>query len=168
MMLEAWQYHFDPVIKNNAFALLDILNRFGDRIYKLRYQLETATINSIVAEWEEKHSDKISQLQLIDWVNELKTSNQNFNNKYIARTVQLSEVETGVLASARTASTEAYRTLKQHIEAHALLTPNAEYDQLMAKLSSLVNQYNLAVTKYSSTEESGGEDQKPESPQTPS
>jgi hypothetical protein len=86
------------VTKNNAFALLDILNRFGERIYKLRYQLETATINSIVAEWEEKHSDKISQLQLIDWVNELKTSNQNFNNKYIARTVQLSEVETGVLA----------------------------------------------------------------------
>lgn len=168
MILEAWQYHFDPETKNNAFVLLDILNRFGERIYKLRYQLETATINSIVAEWEEKHSDKISQLQLADWVNELKTSNQNFNNKYIARTVQLSEVETGVLATARTASTEAYRTLKQHIEAHALLTPNAEYDQLMAKLSSLVNQYNLAVTKYSSTEESGGEDQKPESPETPS
>ncbi|WP_343664934.1 DUF6261 family protein [Chryseobacterium mucoviscidosis] len=168
MILEAWQYHFDPETKNNAFALLDILNRFGERIYKLRYQLETATINSIVAEWEEKHSDKISQLQLTDWVNELKISNQNFNNKYIARTVQLSEVETGVLATARTASTEACRTLKQHIEAHALLTPNAEYDQLMAKLSSLVNQYNLAVTKYSSTEESGGENQKPESPETPS
>ena len=168
MLLEAYQYHYDATTKNNAFALLDVIHRFGDRIYKMRYQLETATINSIVAEWQEKNNEAITQLQLTDWVNVLKTTNQNFNEKYITRTIQLSEVEVGVLAEARNNATQVYRLLKQHIEAHALLSPSTAYDSLMAQVSSLVNQYNIAVTKYSSTEESGDEGQNPESLQMPS
>jgi Family of unknown function (DUF6261) len=159
LFLEAHLVHYQENKRNSAFILLDVMQSYGDRIHKLRYQLETATIDALIHNWESNHPTHLQTLNLIDWKNQLKQYNQDFNNLYINRTLQLAEVENGVMVALRTDATTAYRTLKSHIEAHALINPSDTYNQVMAQMSTLVEQYNTAVNNYTSQEESGVPDE---------
>ena len=157
-LLDAYNHHYNDALRNSAFILLDVYKSYGDNIQRLRYQLETATVDALLNNWADSHQAHIDALQLNDWVAQLQTYNQQFNEKYISRTQQLAGVENGVMVSLREQATKAYRTLKAHIEAHALINPTATYTETMAHISALADQYNTAVTKYTSAEETGNPD----------
>lgn len=152
-VLEGFVKHFEADKRNAAFILLDLMKGYGENIYRLRYQLETATVSNLLSDWKTQHADKLTLLGITDWVTHLEDANTQFNQLYVSRTQQISGLQTGVLDTLRANTTDAYRALKAHIEAHGLLTPTELNAQVQQEISSLAIQYNDAVTRYTSTEE---------------
>ena len=85
--LEANQYYFDETVKDAAASLLYNMNNYGTNIPRMNYQAETAVIDSMLSEWETETVliAAITTLRLGDWIAELKTANQVFNDRYLAR-----------------------------------------------------------------------------------
>lgn len=154
-VLEGYLKHFERAKRDSAFSLLDLMNGYGDQIYKLRYQLETATVSNLLNDWQSSHSAAITTLGIADWVQYLSEVNLEFNQFYLGRTQQIAGIESGALDALRVSTLDAYRLLKSHIEAHGLLTPSALNTQVQQEISSLASQYNDAVNRYTSNEETG-------------
>lgn len=154
-VLEGFVKHFEADKRNAAFVLLDLMKGYGDKIYALRYQLETATVSNLLQDWLADHTDKLALLRLDDWAAHLQDVNNQFNQLYVSRTQQIAGLETGVLDAIRAAVTDKYRLLKTHIEAQGIINPTELNTTVQQELSSLVIQYNDAVTRYTSSDDTG-------------
>lgn len=135
--------HFETAKVDAAKLLLGNLENYGPAIARLRYQLETGTLNNILDDWEGQAplSAAVTTLGITDWVAELRTANTQFDAAYVQRTQETAGPASQVLALRGTV-TEAWNTLKDHITAHATLTPSAAYTQVIDELNNLITQYN--------------------------
>jgi hypothetical protein len=81
-------YHFDPTMKAAATKLDNNLKLYGAKIISQNYQAETATLSSLVGDWETKPdlTAAMTLLNLKVWKDELKAANILFDEKYLART----------------------------------------------------------------------------------
>ncbi|MGH1387453.1 DUF6261 family protein [Kordia sp.] len=147
--LEASQYHFDETIKNAATSLLYNMNNYGSNIPRMNYQAETAVIDSMMSEWETEAAlvAAIATLGLSDWLAELKTANQVFNNRYLARISESAANPATSFTAIRDVVISTYRELVAHTEAHATLGSNAIHQELVNEFGALAKQYNLTINQ---------------------
>ena len=127
-----------------AQLLENNIDKYGDRIANLNYPAETSTINSILKDWE-NDSQLLSATELLNlapWINELQTTNQEFNNIFMNRVEETNQKPSLKTIEARKATTAAYRTLVQHIDARALLATDNSYEALVGELNVLIVKYN--------------------------
>lgn len=150
--------HYDPAIQNAAFVVSDNIAAHGDRIYKMRYQQETATLNAIINDCEGIYAGHITTLGLGAWVTKLKNINTSFDTQYLARNAELATAEPGVVAELITQALAAFRALKSLFEARQSVAeadgdPLAtQYQSVAAQWNSLTRQYNDAVLRYADTD----------------
>ena len=127
-----------------AQLLENNIDKYGDRIANLNYPAETSTINSILKDWE-NDSQLLSATELLNlapWINELQTTNQEFNNIFMNRVEETNQKPSLKTIEARKVTTAAYRTLVQHIDARALLATDNSYEALVGELNVLIAKYN--------------------------
>lgn len=146
---ESFSHHFEQLTRDAALIVLKHFNKHGNGIGRLNYMAETSTINAVIAEWksDSEFATALTSLQLDQWMNYLETTNTSFNEKYLARVKEQSEVPQISMVDLRKKTTTQYRTLANHIEARATLSANGEYNNLVNQMNILIEKYNLIVTQ---------------------
>lgn len=152
-LTESYSYHYDPEIAAAGDLLCRNILKHGDNIPRLGYQEQTAVLNSIVRDWEQETDlvAAVNTLNLGDWLAELKESNQQFTAKYLARVGETAHNTAVPIPELREQGTEAYRTLVNHITAHATLSSNPVYNNLLNEIDVLARQYNQLVDNRTTT-----------------
>lgn len=92
---------------------------YGSGIARLNYQAETATVNNLLRDWENKPdlADAITTFNLTSWVNELKAANEEFNTKYLLRTQEYGDASPETIKTKRDETNIAYYALRDRIDA---------------------------------------------------
>lgn len=163
--LLGYSYHHEANLQHKAQLLLTNMALYGSGIARLNYQAETATINNLLRDWENKPelADAITTFSISAWVNELKIANEEFNTKYLSRTQEYGDASPETIKTKRDETNTAYYALRDRIDALHLLveTPPSPYATVINQLNALTDQYNKLLinrTDDSST-------QTPENPQ---
>ena len=149
-VIEGFQYHFEPDVRKAAQRLGANLKLYGSGIARQNLQAETNILSSIVNDWEDKPelNEALITLGLTHWKDEIKAANDLFGKKYLERTVEMSQVTKETLVAKREETNQVYYKLRDHITAHATLTPsNAAYPKLIDQINTLIKQYNLLLEK---------------------
>ena len=143
---QGYDYHFDPLLQAAGKKIKDSLSLYGGGISRLNYQAETATINSLIMDWENKPelTAAISTLNLSDWKNELKAANTAFDEKYLDRTQEYGDATPENLKTKRDETNSVYYALRDRIDALHLLVdvPPSPYTTVINQLNALIDQYN--------------------------
>lgn len=146
----AYAYHYDSILKQAAEALLANIKLYGSGIARLNYQAETATINSLINDWDNKPelSQAIDTLGLKDWKAELASINSEFSTRYLDRTQDYGNATPETLKAKREETNTLYYALRDRINALHLLvdTPPSPYQTVINQLNALIEQYNLLLT----------------------
>lgn len=162
--LLGYSYHYDTDMQQKSQLLLANMALYGSGIARLNYQAETATINNLLRDWENKPdlADAITTFNLTSWVNELKTANEEFNTKYLLRTQEYGDASPETIKSKREETNAAYYALRDRIDALHLLveTPPSPYATVINQLNALTDQYNNLLINRTGNPS-------PETPETP-
>lgn len=144
---ESYCNHFVPATSLAARLLLASLNLYGIGIARLNTQAESKTINAIVKDWETKPelTAAVNMLGITDWVAELKTANQLFDQKYYERTEEYGAANPDTLKIKREETMTAYYELRKFIDANFVLHPGEAYEKLINGLNALIEQYNTII-----------------------
>ena len=113
------------------------------------YQAETATLNSLIGDWENKPElvAALTTLGLTDWKEELKNTNNTFNTKYILRTQEYGAASPENIKSKREEANAVYYELRNFIVAYATINAtNPLYTKTVNELNALITQYNQNTT----------------------
>ncbi|MCY0969538.1 DUF6261 family protein [Chryseobacterium wangxinyae] len=144
--LVGYSYHYADDQQHNAQLLLTNMALYGSGIARLNYQAETATLNNLLRDWENKPelTDAITSFNLNSWVSELKTANEEFNAKYLSRTQEYGDASPETIKTKRDETSSAYSALRDRIDALHLLveTPPSPYATVINQLNALTDQYN--------------------------
>ncbi|GGG65924.1 DUF6261 family protein [Epilithonimonas arachidiradicis] len=145
-----YSYHYDTNLKQAAEALLANIKLYGSGIARLNYQAETATINSLMNDWDNKPelSQAIDTLGLKSWKDELGNINTEFSTRYLDRTQDYGNATPETLKIKREETNTVYYALRDRINALHLLveTPTSPYNTVINQLNALIEQYNLLLT----------------------
>lgn len=144
--LLGYTYYFQADQQQKARLLLTNMELYGSGISRLNYQAETATVNNLIRDWENKPelADAITSFNLSSWVNELKTANEEFNTKYLLRTQEYGDASPETIRTKREETNTAYYALRDRIDALHLLveTLPSPYATVINQLNALTDQYN--------------------------
>ena len=140
-------YHFDPALKAAAVKLDDNLKIYGVNIIRQNYQAETATIASIVGDWDTKPdlTTAMNVLNLKTWKDELKEANDLFDQKYLERTQEYGAASPETILSKREETNQAYYTLKSFLESFSVVQPSVANTTTINQLNALIEQYNTLL-----------------------
>lgn len=143
-MINAYAYHYDTILAEAAVVLITNLKLYGAGIAKENYQSETAIINNLCSDWENKPAlaTAINILKLGDWLNRLKSHNEDFNQKYLARTQDYATASPENLKNKRAEAMTAYYDLRKFLEAFSTIQSSPAYDKAISELNALIEQYN--------------------------
>ncbi|WP_263601600.1 DUF6261 family protein [Chryseobacterium sp. PET-29] len=148
-------YHFEADKKQKAQLLLDNMALYGSGISRLNYQAETATLDNLTRDWENKPEliDAVASFNLSAWINEMKTANDLFNTKYLSRTQEYGDANPETIKSKREEVNAAYYALRDRIDALHLLveTPPSPYVTIINQLNALTDQYNVLLVNRKDT-----------------
>jgi len=154
--LLAKSYHYEADVKQKAQSLLESMALYGSSIARLNYQAETATINNLIRDWENKPdlTIAVADFDLSGWVAELKNANDQFNSKYLARTQEYGDASPETIKLKREETNTAYYALRDRIDALHLLveTPPSPYATVINQLNALTDQYNVLLVNRQNTE----------------
>lgn len=146
----SYSYHYDAAKKQAADNLLSNIKLYGSGISRLNYQAETATITSLLNDWENKPelTQAIDALGLKEWKDKLASINTEFGTRYLDRTQDYGNATPETLKIKREETNTVYYALRDRINAMHLLveTPLSPYSAVINQLNALVAQYNLLLT----------------------
>lgn len=146
--VKALTYHFTENTRTQAAALAANLANYDASVAQQNYQSETAIINSILTDWNEKPAlkDAIAALDLVAWQAELADANNAFNSRYLARTQELGAISPDTIKEKRLEASQVYYTLRDFINSYFTLNEGAEpYKKTVNELNALIAQYNTLM-----------------------
>jgi len=146
-MINTYVYHYDADKREASDILLNSLKKYGAHITKQNYQGETATISAIVQEWKREDAlvAALGKLSLTDWVNELETSNLEFDAHYLERIKEDAASPEIKIVDLRKEITQAYRKLSSRISAFSIISEVPTYADIIKRSNSLIGKYNFVV-----------------------
>ena len=108
---------------------------------------ETGLLVNFVQDLEGKFKAQVDALSLGAFVEKLKAANEDVRELTAQRTDERSAKTAGALKTARAASDEAYKTLVQHVNAHALLEGDADYAAFIDYANTEIEHFKKEVLK---------------------
>lgn len=116
-MVKSYLNHYNPTKVEHARQVIDLIQRFGLGLSRLNYQKETQYINTLVRELEQLETEQgiLTNLGVLNWVQELKTLNHVFDELYLSRTTSIAEAGIHSVTSFRKETDKIYRQLKKII-----------------------------------------------------
>lgn len=115
----------------------------GGTIARLNLESETAVLDSIITDWESKPEliDAVIALNFQDWLTELKRLNTVFSEKLLERN-QANTEDHKSIKTTREEAIEIYKTLQNHIIAHATIGTEGDYIALTDQINTLAKAFN--------------------------
>ncbi|MEM9832320.1 MAG: DUF6261 family protein [Bacteroidota bacterium] len=158
MISEGYMRHPDEALQLAGKEVNTCINKYGTRLYNLNYSAETSALKNIARDLQTipECMQAIEAMHLGDVVNEMKRVNQEFEKLFIQRLRESSETEGQSTKELVQFTTEAYRTLIKHVEAHDTLTPSAEYTLFISHLNENIEHFNEIVDRRKSSQETEG------------
>lgn len=146
-VVAGYMYHFDTVLAQAATVLNDRIKVYGSGIAKQNYQAETASISSLVSDWEGKPqlSDALTALQLTTWKDELKAANVLFDGRYLARTQEYGAANPDTIKTEREETNAVYYTLRDFLNSFSIVQPSVPNTKTGNEINALVEQYNTLL-----------------------
>ncbi|MFK7949480.1 MAG: DUF6261 family protein [Saprospiraceae bacterium] len=141
---KAYSFHYEEATQVAAIAVAKAISKYGTRIAQLNYQAQTATLKSLIKDFENDAdlTAALTTLNLSTWVAELKAANIAFEEKYLDRVTDKANKKVAPVSEQRPAAMTAYATVVQHIQANQILNPSAALTELVGQLNELVVKYN--------------------------
>lgn len=144
-LCEGYLSHFSAEKQEAAERVISCVNKYGSRIYNLNYLAETAVVKGMVDELNQSLAAELTLLALSEVVDELASCNSEFDAKYIER-VNETAADNSESTSLHIAETKvAYKTMCQHIDAHAIINPSDAYNSLSDRLNALIGRFNSTM-----------------------
>ncbi|KIA89437.1 DUF6261 family protein [Kaistella jeonii] len=147
--LQGYSYHFEESKKQNAQKLLANIAIYGSGISRQNYQAETATLNNMIRDFEDKPdlAAAVTAFTLQPWLDELTDANTQFNTEYLSRTQEYGDANPDTIKSKREETNVTYYALRNRIDAlHILVeTPPSPYTTVINQLNALTDQYNVLL-----------------------
>jgi hypothetical protein len=158
-VINGYLYHFTPGLVQAANKLNDNLKLYGTKIISQNYQAETATITSLVGDWQAKPelTNAVNALNLNEWVAELTEANTLFDTQYLARTQEYGDASPENILSKRNETNASYYDLKSFLESFSVVQPSSANTTTINQLNALIEQYNTLL----SNRAAGGESDTP-------
>jgi len=143
-MAKAYTFHYDEAMASAGTAVSKAISKYGSRIAQLNYQAQTATLKSLIKDFENDAdlTAALATLNLADWTTEMKAANTAFEEKYLDRVTDTAGKKVVPVSEQRPAAIAAYDTVVKHIQANEILNPSATLTELIGQLSELVTKYN--------------------------
>lgn len=144
MVLEGYTYHYDPIISEAAKELLSSIKKFGTPITRTNYQEQTSFTTQWINEWKNKPAlaSHVLTLNLGAWMDKLYADNTDLNNAYLARVKEESIQPDDNINDLRKQMTANYRELLTYIQAHMVISKQAEFSALIDETNVLIDKYN--------------------------
>lgn len=90
-------------------------------------------------------ANALGLLNLNDWVNGLRTANEEFNTVYLSRNKELAEQPDLNVYSLRAPAYQNFDALIALVNAYNTITPNADYKKILDEMEKLVVKYNATI-----------------------
>lgn len=159
--------HFDDVRVEHANQVMHLISRYGVNVTNLNYQAETENLDVLIKALGVLETEQgiLTNLGIMNWVEELMVLNDSFNELYILRTT--SKAETGVQSVRlfRKETDGMYHQLIALLDA-IILTKNAKnkpvdlYVQTKQNLDELSKQYiDMVLLRKSRTQEESSDEE---------
>ncbi len=154
-ILEGYLLHYDTGIVEAAALLKKEFDNHGKGIDRFNYHTETITIEKITdaVRTNPELTNAAATLNLTDWFNYKESLNIEFKTTHLQRLDEVLEFPYEKTLELRKETTALYQELIKHIEAHITLKGIADYANLVTKLNALIDEYNLIVTRRSSSKD---------------
>jgi hypothetical protein len=125
------------------------IDKYGNRLYSLNYGAETATLKKLGQELltNPEYINAIQEMQVTEVVKEMEVANTKFEKLFVQRLGAFSQDATKTSKELIQLTTEAYRTLVQHVDAHVTLAPSEEYISLINHMNENIEHFNLIVER---------------------
>ena len=152
---EGYMRHPDERLRIAGKTIVECIDKYGSKLYHLNYGAETAALKNLVRDLQTNDACIIAlkDLHMEALVQQMHETNLKFEDLFIERLVEFSQYEGKTTRELTQLTTEAYRTLVQYIDAHALLTPSEKYTSLIKLMNENIDHYNQVVEKRKSTGE---------------
>lgn len=156
---EGYTSHFDDEKRNAAVQLLNTIDKYGSGIARMNYHAESTVLDNLGLELtsDEKIKAWVKKLTLSDVALEIVDANKALKNKFRLRVKDDAEKNDESATDLFKPSIESYNALKEHIEAHATLSPSDAYKTLIDQLNELINKYNTMLSMRSGNDDSESE-----------
>ena len=167
LLVTALTYHFNPDTAKQAETLKKLVDKYGGGIARENYQAETAIIDNLVADLDNKPemAAALAALQLGDWKKEMATANAAFDTAYMQRTKELGAASKDTLLALRAATNEAWYKLRDFIVSFYTINEAAEpYNKTINELNAHIDQYNTMMAGRLSNGKDKGKDEPPAPP----
>jgi hypothetical protein len=146
---DGYTNHSNPTLKAAGQKIVASIDKYGSKLYHLNYGAETTALKQLV--YDLKHTPEcVSALKVLNMenvVNDMHTANIKFETLFIDRLGDFSQDETKSTRELIRLTTDAYKTLMQHIDAHAVLAPSGEYTILVNHINENIEHYNQVVER---------------------
>jgi len=158
-VVTGYMYHFDPTFASAAGLLNDNLKLYGSGVAKQNYQAETATITSIVNDWDSQANlnNAMQVLNLKSWKDELKAANDLFDERYLARTQEYGAANPDTLKARREETNGVYYTLRDFLNSYSIVQPTPANTKTLNEINALIEQYNTLLANRLATGETDEE-----------
>ena len=139
-----------PAIKYQEAAkrLLQRMDSYGKRIYRLNFQLQTQTINDLIDAMttDPKLRMDMTTLEVVqDYIKALQKANTDFSEMYIQRTQEKGERVEAEMADLISKLEEAYKAFVIRLNAIVEMDESYQGDQLVNDINAAIDQYNQVV-----------------------
>ncbi len=144
---EGYSKHFEAALNEAGKIIVSTIGNYGRRIHSLNYLAETEVIRSLVTDFETKPevANAINQLNINNWVEELKTANNEFNTMYLIRNTELAEQPDLNIQNLRNPANQNFEALIALVTAYNTITPNADYKKILDEVEELIVKYNATI-----------------------
>jgi hypothetical protein len=133
--------HFDFNRREAALKIKNVVGSYGNIAHKAADQ-ETAAIDDLLRELlAEKYRSFINLLNLNEWLEQLRSENENFKALVKDRYNETSERPDVTMKKTRKAVDAAFRTLLNQIDALVLVQGLANYDRFIHEINAISEHY---------------------------
>lgn len=148
---ESYVLHYNKNTAHAANKLLQKIDSFGPSIARQNYQAETSIINKLSHSFntEPELQKALNLLHLKEWAEQLKKENKLFNLRFLDRINEEAQDNNENFLALRIEVTGHYRTLCNHITAHATLKGKEAYLPIIDPINSLIENYNTTLKRRS-------------------
>jgi len=146
---DGYTHHHNEKLKTAGKKIVECIDKYGSRLYSLNYGAETAALKHLARDLQ-TNPECISALQemhMEDVVNEMHMANTKFEKLFIQRLGEFSQYETKSTKELIQLTSEAYRTLVQHVDAHATLALSEEFTSLISHMNENIEHFNQVVER---------------------
>ncbi len=160
MLSEGHTRHPNRAHREAGQQVLDCIDKYGSRLYDLNYSAETTALKKVVQDLQADPTcaAAVQQLHLEAVVAEIKRTNQEFERQFVRHLEASGQTGEPRVRELVQQTADAYRTLVEHVGAHALLTPSAEYTLFSHHLNENVEHFNQIVERRKQAREVAAEE----------